>query len=143
MHKAFIAGDVKALDTGNPNGEFEVILSAETVDRDGEIIDAKAFEPLPEMDTQSGYIAHIPAALTAVMRANATLPDFPAEGNLALKPWFGSDEGLNLPGELRLPVVEAPAGLRQRWNGPRAAAPALVKRMIAAGKLMNAIPAKT
>lgn len=54
-------------------------------------------------------IAHIPAALTAVMRANATMPDFAAEGNLALKPWFGSDEGLDLPDELRLPVVEAVA----------------------------------
>ncbi|MEJ8848603.1 CoA-binding protein [Variovorax rhizosphaerae] len=52
-------------------------------------------------------IAHIPAALTAVMRANATMPDFAPEGNLALKPWFGSDEGLDLPAELRLPVVEA------------------------------------
>ena len=52
-------------------------------------------------------IAHIPAALTAVMRANATLPDFAAEGNLSLKPWFGSDEGLDLPAELRIPVVEA------------------------------------
>ena len=54
-------------------------------------------------------IAHIPAALTAVMRANATLPDFAAEGNLSLKPWFGSDEGLDLPAELRIPVVEAVA----------------------------------
>ena len=35
------------------------------------------------------------------------MPDFAAEGNLALKPWFGSDEGLDLPEELRLPVVEA------------------------------------
>jgi succinyl-CoA synthetase alpha subunit len=52
-------------------------------------------------------IAHIPAALTAVMRANATMPDFAAEGSLALKPWFGSDEGLQLPEGLRLPVVEA------------------------------------
>ena len=52
-------------------------------------------------------IAHIPAALTAVMRANATMPDFAAEGNLALKPWFGSDEGLDLPDDLRLPMVEA------------------------------------
>ncbi|MFN3437444.1 MAG: CoA-binding protein [Acidovorax sp.] len=52
-------------------------------------------------------IAHIPAALTAVMRANATLPDFSAEGNLALKPWFGSDDGLDMPDALRLPVVEA------------------------------------
>ncbi|CAN7389882.1 CoA-binding protein [Variovorax sp. LjRoot130] len=54
-------------------------------------------------------IAHIPAALTAVMRANATMPDFAAEGNLALKPWFGSDEGLDLPDELRPLVVEAVA----------------------------------
>lgn len=52
-------------------------------------------------------IAHIPAALTAVMRANATLPDFGPEGNLSLKAWFGSDEGLDLPEDLRAPVVEA------------------------------------
>lgn len=52
-------------------------------------------------------IAHIPAALTAVMRANATLPDFAPEGSLALKPWFGSDEGLDLPESLPIPVVEA------------------------------------
>ncbi|SIT43985.1 CoA-binding domain protein [Paraburkholderia piptadeniae] len=54
-------------------------------------------------------IAHIPAALTAVMRENATMPDFEPEGSLALKPWFGSDQGLQLPDELALPVVEAVA----------------------------------
>lgn len=54
-------------------------------------------------------IAHIPAALTAVMRANATMPDFEPEGSLALKPWFGSDQGLALPDELALPVVKAVA----------------------------------
>jgi len=54
-------------------------------------------------------IAHIPGALTAVMRANATLPDFEPEGSLALKPWFGSDAGLTLPASLALPVVEAMA----------------------------------
>ena len=47
-------------------------------------------------------IAHIPAALIEVMRANATLPDFAPEGNLALKPWFGSNQGLQLPPELDL-----------------------------------------
>lgn len=52
-------------------------------------------------------IAHIPAALTAVMRANATAPDFAPEGSLALKPWFASNQGLQLPRELDLPVVEA------------------------------------
>lgn len=46
--KTFAVAEVKAAESENPNGEFEVILSAETVDRDGEVIDAKAFEPLPE-----------------------------------------------------------------------------------------------
>lgn len=46
--KTFAFATVKATDGENVNGEFEVILSAETVDRDGEIIDAKAFEPLPD-----------------------------------------------------------------------------------------------
>lgn len=38
--------DIKALTDGT--GEFEAVLSVPTVDRDGEIIDAKAFEPLPD-----------------------------------------------------------------------------------------------
>jgi succinyl-CoA synthetase alpha subunit len=52
-------------------------------------------------------IAHIPAALTAVMRENGAEPDFASEGSLALKPWFGSSQGLALPPELDLPIVEA------------------------------------
>jgi HK97 family phage prohead protease len=49
MHKkTFAMAEVKTAESENPNGEFEVILSAQTVDRDGEVIDAKAFEPLPE-----------------------------------------------------------------------------------------------
>lgn len=40
---------VKAVDDEtDPNGEFEAILSTETVDRAGEAIIARAFEPLPE-----------------------------------------------------------------------------------------------
>ncbi|SFU62080.1 Succinyl-CoA synthetase, alpha subunit [Methylobacterium sp. 174MFSha1.1] len=54
-------------------------------------------------------IAHIPAALTAVMRENGARPDFAPESNLALKPWFGSNAGLTLPPELDLPPVEAMA----------------------------------
>lgn len=46
--KTFAVAEVKAAESDNPNGEFEVILSAQTVDRDGEVIDAKAFEPLPD-----------------------------------------------------------------------------------------------
>jgi hypothetical protein len=45
--KTYMLGEVKSLDGEDPNGSFEVILSAPTLDRDGEIIDAKAFEPLP------------------------------------------------------------------------------------------------
>src|SRR5437762_6023579 len=52
-------------------------------------------------------IAHIPAALTAVMRENATRPDFAPEGSLALKPWFGANQDLDLPAALDIPVVDA------------------------------------
>ena len=53
-------------------------------------------------------IAHIPLALSAVMRENATRPDFAPEGSLALKAWFGSEsrDSSCLPG-LIVPVVEA------------------------------------
>lgn len=43
----YALASVKALDGTDPNGEFEVILSAPTLDRDGEVIDSKAFDPLP------------------------------------------------------------------------------------------------
>jgi succinyl-CoA synthetase alpha subunit len=52
-------------------------------------------------------IAHIPAAVTAVMRENATRTDFAPEGSLALKPWFASNQGLTIPPALDLPVVDA------------------------------------
>ncbi|HPQ85709.1 MAG TPA: HK97 family phage prohead protease [Actinomycetota bacterium] len=48
MKKSYAFAAVKSLDSENPNGEFEVVLSAATVDRDGEVIEARAFEPLPE-----------------------------------------------------------------------------------------------
>ncbi len=51
-------------------------------------------------------IAHIPAALTAVMELNGIEPDFPPEGDLTLKPWFGDNQGLPLPPELDIPLVE-------------------------------------
>jgi hypothetical protein len=46
--KSYAICEVKSLDGDDPNGTFEAILSAPTLDRDGEMIDAKAFEPLPE-----------------------------------------------------------------------------------------------
>jgi succinyl-CoA synthetase alpha subunit len=51
-------------------------------------------------------ISHIPAALSAVMRLNGIERDFPPEGDLTLKPWFGSNQGLPLPKELDIPLVE-------------------------------------
>lgn len=48
MEKRVALFEVKALDDAtDPNGEFEAILSVPTVDRDGEVIDAGAFNPLP------------------------------------------------------------------------------------------------
>lgn len=47
MEKRVALFEVKALDGSDPNGEFEAILSVPTIDRDGEVIDARAFEPLP------------------------------------------------------------------------------------------------
>jgi succinyl-CoA synthetase alpha subunit len=52
-------------------------------------------------------IAHIPAALTAVMAANGVKPDFAPEGSMELKPWFGSNAGIVLPRDIDLPVVAA------------------------------------
>jgi hypothetical protein len=39
--------DIKAVTDGGI-GEFEAVLSVPTVDRDGEVVDARAFDPLPE-----------------------------------------------------------------------------------------------
>lgn len=54
-------------------------------------------------------IAHIPEALTKVMEANGIKPDFEPTGDLSLKCWMGNDQGLKLPKELDVPVVEAMA----------------------------------
>src|SRR4029077_1815966 len=54
-------------------------------------------------------IAHIPSALTAVMKKNGIGPDFAPRGSLALKPWIANDQGLILPPEVALSAVEAPA----------------------------------
>lgn len=53
-------------------------------------------------------IAHIPAALTAVMALSGAKPDFPRRGSLSLKPWLANDQGLQLPAELVLAPVPAP-----------------------------------
>jgi succinyl-CoA synthetase alpha subunit len=52
-------------------------------------------------------IAHIPAALTAVMAANGVQPDFAPEGSMELKAWFASNAGVAMPKEIDLPAVAA------------------------------------
>jgi succinyl-CoA synthetase alpha subunit len=51
-------------------------------------------------------IALIPAALSAVMKLNGIERDFEPEGDLTLKPWFGDNQGLPVPPELDIPLVE-------------------------------------
>lgn len=47
--KHFILAEVKAVKAaGTATGEWEAVLSAPTIDRDGEVIAKGAFEPLPE-----------------------------------------------------------------------------------------------
>jgi HK97 family phage prohead protease len=76
---------VKDAGTGSGNGEFEAILSAPTLDRDGEVIDAKAFEPLPESIVI--HVDHAMGVSTAVARA---VPAY--EGDLLVaKGYYGSD----------------------------------------------------
>lgn len=43
-----VFAEVKAVKTSDPNGAFEAILSTGIVDRDGEIVDPGAFNPLPK-----------------------------------------------------------------------------------------------
>ena len=59
-------------------------------------------------------IAHIPAALTRVMVLNGIEPDMPPKGDLSLKAWFGSNQGLKLPRELDLPLIKAVSPYREQ-----------------------------
>jgi HK97 family phage prohead protease len=49
-NKTFVLAEVKTVKDaeGVETGEFEAIISAPTLDRDGEVIDKGAFEPLPD-----------------------------------------------------------------------------------------------
>jgi succinyl-CoA synthetase alpha subunit len=45
-------------------------------------------------------VAHIAAALTAVMHENGSRPDFAVEGTTELKAWFRSNAGIRVPAEI-------------------------------------------
>lgn len=70
-----------------PNGSFEVILSAPTLDRDGEIVDAKAFEPLPDhitFDTDH--------SMTCDSVVGSGQPYYAEDGTLRVKGSYCGDE---------------------------------------------------
>lgn len=85
--KMFALGEVKAVEDadGDPNGEFDVILSAPTLDRDGEIVDSKIFEPLPEHLTFD--IDHGMSTATTV---GSGVPEYLTDGRLRVKGTYSS-----------------------------------------------------
>jgi hypothetical protein len=87
MHKMFALGEVKAVEdaNGDPNGEFDVILSAPTLDRDGEVIDAKVFDPLPDHITFD--IDHGMSTATTV---GSGVPSYDEAGRLRVKGTYSS-----------------------------------------------------
>lgn len=70
-----------------PHGSFEVILSAPTLDRDGEVIDARAFEPLP---------AHITFdtdhSMTCDTVVGSGVPSYAEDGTLRVKGGYCADD---------------------------------------------------
>jgi succinyl-CoA synthetase alpha subunit len=84
-------------------------------DKEGWLMDAFRVDGLfsPENPAVSARgavvtnISHIPAALSAVMKLNGIAPDFPSTGSLALKPWIANDQGIALPPDLALALVNS------------------------------------
>lgn len=85
--KMFALGEVKAVEDaeGDPNGSFDVILSAPTLDRDGEVVDAKIFEPLPDHITFD--IDHGMSTATTV---GSGAPEYMDDGRLRVKGTYSS-----------------------------------------------------
>jgi HK97 family phage prohead protease len=78
-------GLVDTTETEDANGAFEVVLSAATLDRDGEVIDSRAFDPLPD---------HIPFDIDHDMTVTKTVgsgkPFYAEDGSLRVKGTFAS-----------------------------------------------------
>lgn len=84
--KMFALGEVKAVeDDESPFGSFDVVLSAPTLDRDGEVIDAKVFEPLPDHITFD--IDHGMSTATTV---GSGVPSYDEQGRLRVKGTYSS-----------------------------------------------------
>lgn len=78
-------GIVDAVESDNPNGAFEVILSAPTLDRDKEVIEQRAFDPLPD---------HVPFdidhGMTVATTVGSGTPYYAEDGTLRVKGTFAS-----------------------------------------------------
>lgn len=84
--KRYLMGTVKAIDdTDDPNGSFEVVLSAPTLDRDDEIIDTRAFDPLPDHITFD--IDHGMSVSTTV---GSGVPRYDDDGSLRVSGTYSS-----------------------------------------------------
>lgn len=83
--KMFALGEVKSVEGDDPNGNFDVILSAPTLDRDGEVIDAKVFDPLPDHITFD--IDHGMSTATTV---GSGKPEYDESGRLRVKGTYSS-----------------------------------------------------
>lgn len=89
---------VDTVETEDPNGAFEVVLSAATLDRDGEVVDKGAFNPLPD---------HIPFdidhGMTVATTVGSGVPYYADDGTLRVKGTFASTA---LAQEVRTLVAE-------------------------------------
>lgn len=79
----FAIAEVKSAETDNPNGEFLIVMSTESVDRDGEVIAKGAFDPLPEsLPVHAFHDFHDP-----IGRA---VPAYDEQGRLVGRGYFAS-----------------------------------------------------
>lgn len=79
------AGLVTEVETESPNGAFEVVLSNSALDRDGEVIDARAFDPLPD------HIAFdIDHGMTVTTTVGSGTPYYAEDGSLRVKGTYAS-----------------------------------------------------
>nr|WP_282011634.1 CoA-binding protein [Nitrospina watsonii] len=73
-------------------------------------------------------IAHIPEALTKVMELNGQKTDFEPKGSLSLKCWFSNNNGVKLPKELDVPVIEALDPYNKQIEALRVQVGAMIRR---------------
>jgi phage head maturation protease len=76
-----------AEEDAHPNGSFEAILSTSALDRDGEIIDPYAFDPLPA--SLPIFVDH--AQWDTKSLVGRAVPSYDGQGRLVLRGFYGSD----------------------------------------------------